>query len=251
MRKWRVSFRWSSLRSRRWRRRSTRSVNPGMVTFHRMSCICTLPIFLTPYLADDGCGGALWRLFDTPFSQVSMWVQLQIPKIEDGNNFGVAVQVSTSRASLVPGCVWCKIWIFFLFPSGESVWTPDQHTHQDRSLPNPDLKVRVCSPVWQLFFLMVLHNYGNTDNFFAFFFFFSSLLHQILQWEGRRSGQSFQTATRGQFLWETEFFRSFFILLDLTRVFCDRETTDSWSMSWTSISTLSSASWSWTSAAHM
>lgn len=26
--------------------------------------------------------------------QVSMWVQLQVPKIEDGNNFGVAVQVS-------------------------------------------------------------------------------------------------------------------------------------------------------------
>lgn len=29
----------------------------------------------------------------TPVFKVSMWVQLQIPRIEDGNNFGVAVQV--------------------------------------------------------------------------------------------------------------------------------------------------------------
>lgn len=32
---------------------------------------------------------------------------------------------------------------------------------------------------------------------------------------------------------------------------CCRETTDSWFMSWTSISTVSSALWSWTSATHM
>lgn len=83
---------------------------------------------------------------------------------------------------------------FFSVSIGESVWAPDQHTHQDRSLPNPDLKVRVLSK----FSLMVLHNYGNTDNFFAFFS--SSPLPQILQREGRRSGQSVQTATRGQSL---------------------------------------------------
>lgn len=35
--------------------------------------------------------GVFFFLF---YWKVSMWVQLQIPKIEDGNNFGVAVQVS-------------------------------------------------------------------------------------------------------------------------------------------------------------
>lgn len=34
--------------------------------------------------------------------QVSMWVQLQVPKIEDGNNFGVAVQVGPGRRRLAP-----------------------------------------------------------------------------------------------------------------------------------------------------
>lgn len=35
--------------------------------------------------------------------QVSMWVQLQVPKIEDGNNFGVAVQVSNCWYSVGSG----------------------------------------------------------------------------------------------------------------------------------------------------
>lgn len=39
----------------------------------------------------------------------------------------------------------CQFYVF-LQQSGKSVWTPDQHTHQDRSIPNTDFKVRVF--VW-------------------------------------------------------------------------------------------------------
>lgn len=39
----------------------------------------------------------------------------------------------------------CQFYVF-LRRSGKSVWTPDQHAHQDRSVPNPDFKVRVF--VW-------------------------------------------------------------------------------------------------------
>lgn len=39
----------------------------------------------------------------------------------------------------------CQFYVF-LCRSGKSVWTPDQHAHQDRSVPNPDFKVGVF--VW-------------------------------------------------------------------------------------------------------
>lgn len=77
--------------------------------------------------------------------QVSMWLQLQVPKIEDGNNFGVAVQVcgSSSHPPLRSPVSLISLPDFAPSSPGESVWAADQHAHQDRGLPDPDHKVRV------------------------------------------------------------------------------------------------------------
>lgn len=80
-----------------------------------------------------------------------MWVQLHVPRIEDGNNFGVAVQVGQSkprvsrdRRETVHKMKVCPR------PTGESVRAADQHAHQGRGVPDSDFKVRgsrlVCVP---------------------------------------------------------------------------------------------------------
>lgn len=75
-----------------------------------------------------------------------MWMQLQIPKIEDGNNFGVAVQVGKCwwfGQSVELLVLWERLHIsVLLIAKGESVWAADEHTNQDRRVPNTDFKVR-------------------------------------------------------------------------------------------------------------
>lgn len=42
-------------------------------------------------------------------------------------------------------------------PPGESVWAADQHTHQDRRIPDSDFKVRACTDVARKTDLTLLH----------------------------------------------------------------------------------------------
>lgn len=73
---------------------------------------------------DPGTVPTVPGLFTQTFSwQVSMWVQLHVPKIEDGNNFGVAVQVGDYRRSTGGRRVW-NIKLSSC-PTGESVWAAD------------------------------------------------------------------------------------------------------------------------------
>lgn len=62
--------------------------------------------------------------FDPLTLQVKMWVQLLIPRIEDGNNFGVSIQVRHLQSTLERK-VWeyspflcISVFLFFLFCLG-------------------------------------------------------------------------------------------------------------------------------------
>lgn len=46
--------------------------------------------------------------------QIKVWIQLRIPKIEDGNNFGVSIQVSNVAQCTTYSIVMCNV-LWYLF----------------------------------------------------------------------------------------------------------------------------------------
>lgn len=79
-----------------------------------------------------------------PLCKVSMWVQLQIPRIEDGNNFGVAVQVILKLISFLQYLRIDKTMTFkwkCCKSIGKGIRAAYQHPHQDRRIPDTDHKV--------------------------------------------------------------------------------------------------------------
>ena len=43
-----------------------------------------------------------------------MWIQMNIPRIEDGNNFGVSIQVSMLKYSITNIQVYGYFWSYFV-----------------------------------------------------------------------------------------------------------------------------------------
>lgn len=78
-----------------------------------------------------------------------MWVQLQIPRIEDGNNFGVAVQVILKFEGF-GGVFFCSSYLTEMMVTfkryccnsiGKGIRAAYQHPHQDRRVPDTDHEV--------------------------------------------------------------------------------------------------------------